>query len=126
MAYREMEYAGGCETPATQPTNETGGGGTIYIQKSGHVVQLMLNGQFNNLVTGTYITICTLPEGFRPKHTFYNEGISFSSTPSGKSFKYIYYVASNGNVAVNIIYSDSTSAPTSNVYIVSNTTFLTD
>ena len=119
---------GGVETPTTQPTNETGGGGTIKVQKSGNVVQLLLFGKFKNINGGTYTTICTLPDGYKPSIDTIMESVSYSSTPSGKSFKYLIRITTSGLVSVALYYSDSTPTPTpvTEIYISQNIIFLTN
>ena len=115
----------GVETPTTQPTNLTGGAGTIYVQKVGKTVQLLLNGQFNNIGTSN-VTICQLPNGFKPNKLLYYESVSYSSTPSGKSYKYIVAIGTNGDVLCKIYNSDSTSPTATNVFLGNTFMFFTN
>lgn len=112
-------------TPSTQPTNLTGGTGTIYVHKVGKVVQLLLNGQFNNIGT-SYVSICQLPNGFKPNKTMNFEGVSYNSTPSGKSYKYNVSLDESGNVKCAIYNSDSTSPTATNVFINNSFVFFTN
>lgn len=40
---------------------------TAYVKKQGSIVALNIIGKVASISTGTWIVLCTLPEGYRPK-----------------------------------------------------------
>ena len=111
------------QVPATQPINSTGGTGTIYVSKSGNVVNIKLQGSFSNINryrTGgsNYIKLCDLPVGFRPSASFYIEGSSFFSNEP-------YYIISVSSAGVYAQYrNDSETITERNLSIYQSFSFI--
>lgn len=83
--------------------------GSIHFRKTGDIVVCFSSNDFTSLSAGSYITIATIPEGFRPKNYSVttrvqnnfsrNIAISFLTTGEIRAYNYSSAITTNTNGA---------------------------